>query len=87
MEIITTSSRGQIVIPDDVRKRHDIKEGTKLILHEHGDKIILEKAEKLSTLLKQGLHAEESGWDTLSEASLREVWDNEDDEHIWEKYL
>ena len=87
MEIITTSSRGQIVIPGAVRKRHNIKEGTKLILHEHGDKIILEKADKLSSLLKRGLPTEENGWDALAETSLQEAWDNEEDERTWKKYL
>ena len=86
MEIITTSSRGQVVIPEDVRKRHKIKEGTKLILIEQGDKIILEKEEKFKEILSK-IDFEERGWNHLTEESLREVWDNEKDEKTWGKYL
>lgn len=85
MEIITTSSRGQIVIPEHVRKRHKIKEGTRLVLFEQGDKIILEKEDKIKSILKRDLDGK--GWSALSETSLREVWDNEKDAEVWEKYL
>ena len=66
MELITTSSRGQIVIPENVRKRHNIKTGTRLILFEQGDKIIIEKEEKINDILKKNLDAEEKGWYALS---------------------
>ena len=85
MEIIKTSSRGQIVIPGHIRKRHNIKEGTRLVLFEQGDKIILEKENKIKSILKRDL--EDKGWSALSEASLMEVWDNEKDSEVWEKYL
>jgi len=87
MEIVTTSSRGQIVIPETVRKRHKIKEGTRLVLFEQGDKIIIEKEDKINLYLKRGLDLEEKGWSALAEASLREVWDNEKDDKVWKKYL
>lgn len=85
MEIIKTSSRGQIVIPEHVRRRHKIKEGTRLVLFEQGDKIILEKEEKIKSMLK--LDLEDKGWSALSETSLRDVWDNKKDAKVWEKYL
>lgn len=50
MEIIKTSSRGQIVIPEEIRKRHKIKEGTKLVLFEDGDRLILEKEANVEEL-------------------------------------
>ncbi len=87
MEIVTTSSRGQIVIPETVRKRHKIKEGTRLVLFEQGDKIIIEKEDKINIYLKRSLDLEEKGWSVLAEASLREVWDNEKDDKAWKKYL
>lgn len=86
MEIITTSSRGQIVIPEGIRKKYKIKKGTKLILIEQGDKIILEKEEKIKEILNK-IDIEENGWTSLAEESLREVWDNEKDEKTWRKYL
>jgi AbrB family looped-hinge helix DNA binding protein len=82
MEIVKTSSRGQLVIPEEVRKRYNIKEGTKLILIEDGSRIILEKEEKIKEILN-----EERGWNSISEESLNEVWDNDKDDKIWEKYL
>ena len=87
MEIITTSSRGQLVIPESVRKRHNIKEGTKLILFEEGDRLILEKEEKVTKMLERKREKEDKGWDILIEESLKEVWDNEKDEKTWNKYL
>ena len=51
MEIVTTSSRGQLVIPERIRERHKIKEGTRFILIEQGDKIILEKEEEIHKLI------------------------------------
>ena len=85
MEIIKTSSRGQIVIPEYIRKKHKIKEGTRLVLFEQGDRIIIEKEEKINIILKMDL--EEKGWGALSEMSLKEVWDNEKDDRVWKKYL
>ena len=85
MEIIKTSSRGQIVIPEYIRKKHKIKEGTRLVLFEQGDRIIIEKEEKIKIILKMDL--EEKGWGALSEMSLKEVWDNEKDDRVWKKYL
>ena len=69
-----------------MRKKQGIKEGTRLILFEEGDKIIIEKEEKISMLLKQKM-SEEKGWQKLSEQSLKEVWDNKEDEITWRKYL
>ena len=87
MEIITTSSRGQLVIPEDVRRRHEIKEGTKFILIEQGDRIILEKEEKIKEILNKRFDTDEKGWGTIAEESLKEVWDNEKDDKVWRKYL
>ena len=86
MEIITTSSRGQIVIPEILRKRHNIKEGTRLVLFEQGDKLILEKEDKGNKRLIKDIDQEDFGWNLLGEQSLKEVWDNEEDE-IWNQYL
>ena len=37
--IVTT--KGQIVIPSKIRRRHNIKRGTKLHIEERGDELIL----------------------------------------------
>ena len=30
---------------------------------------------------------EEKGWNALAKESLKEVWDNEKDDEVWQKYL
>lgn len=53
--IVTT--KGQIVIPSKIRRRHNIKSGTKLCILEKGDQILLqpltnEYFEKMAGILK-----------------------------------
>lgn len=69
MEIDTTkmSSRGQIVIPLDMRR--DIKEGDKLIIMRKDDEIILKKSISDMAL--------------LSEESFAETWLNEKENEAW----
>lgn len=61
------SSRGQVVIPLDMRK--DIKEGDKLIVIRKEDEIILKKSIPESAL-----------W---SEKSLTKTWMNKEEDEIW----
>lgn len=84
MEIINVSSRGQIVIPEKIRKHLGIEAGSKLALIEMADEIILIKESKVVERLKK---EEEIGWMILAEQSLKEVWDNPTDEKMWKKYL
>ena len=41
MEVSSVTSKGQIVIPVRVRRRHGIKTGTKVCFVEKGDEIVL----------------------------------------------
>ena len=61
------SSRGQVVIPLDIRK--DIKEGEKLIVIRKGDEIILKKSIPETAL-----------W---SEKSLAKTWLNKKEDEAW----
>ena len=47
------SSRGQIVIPKDMRK--DLKEGDKLVIIKSGDQLILKKADKFDKNIEEDL--------------------------------
>ena len=69
MQIDTTkmSSRGQVVIPLDMRK--DIKEGDKLIVIRKDDEIILKKSIPETAL--------------LSEKSLSRAWLSKEDEEAF----
>ena len=55
MDIAITkmSSKGQVVIPREMRK--DIKEGDKLIVIQNGEQLILKKASNLDENMKEDL--------------------------------
>ena len=69
MQIDTTkmSSRGQVVIPLDMRK--DINEGDKLVIIRKGDEIILKKSIPESAI--------------LSERSFAKTWFNKEEDEAW----
>ena len=48
MEVAKITSRGQITIPIDIRKKLGLKEGDKVIFIEEGDKIIFANAAKIA---------------------------------------
>ena len=53
MSIIKISSKGQIVIPSNMRK--DLKEGDELLIIKDDERFILKKAEKLTEKIKEDL--------------------------------
>jgi len=53
IEVIKVSSKGQIVIPKELRQ--GIKEGDKLVVIRNGDQIILKKADKFDKNLEEDL--------------------------------
>ncbi len=53
IDITKVSSKGQIVIPLDIRK--DLKEGDKLVVIRNKDQIILKKVEDFSKNLEEDL--------------------------------
>ena len=69
MMIVTTkmSSRGQVVIPLDMRE--GIKEGDKLIIIRKDDEIILKKSIPESAL--------------MSQKSLAKTWFNKEEDEAW----
>lgn len=42
MPIVTSTIKGQIVIPAEIRARFNIKKGTQVNVYDEGDKIIVE---------------------------------------------
>ena len=87
IEIINVSSRGQIVIPEEFRRSLGIKKGSRLVLMEKEGGLIIKKEQELVKHLQESTRQEDMGWLALAEQSLRDVWDNEKDEHVWGKYL
>ena len=84
MEIKTVkvSEKGQIAIPMSVRQRMGLDKGDELILCETDGKVLLEKLEKISKVLKDDF----GDIVKFNEDSLKEVWDNKEDD-IWSQYL
>ena len=82
IKTLRVSDKGQISIPNSVRQKLGIQRGDNLILFEIEGKILLEKQQKVSDKMKGEFR------DVLhfSEQSLKEVWDNSEDE-IWNQYL
>lgn len=87
VETITVSSRGQIVIPEKVRKQLDIKTGSKLFLFEKNGTLILKREEQIARQLDEDDQKEQHAWLALAEHALSEMWDNPKDEEAWKRYL
>lgn len=87
VDIIHVSSRGQIVIPEQVRKRFKIKSGSKLVLIEKDNALVLKKEEEITKHLEEDKEKEVVGWLLLAEQGLKDIWDNPKDEELWKRYL
>jgi AbrB family looped-hinge helix DNA binding protein len=75
LKTVKVSEKGQIAIPREIRKEMEIEKGDQLIIIEDKGKMIVEKVEdRFDDFHKMGL------------ISLRDVWDNEEDD-IFEEYL
>ena len=86
IETITVSTRGQIVIPEKMRAVLGIRDGSRLVLVERDNEIIVMRESEVEKSLKNEEKREDHGWMMLAEKSLKEVWDNPKDEKIWLKY-
>ncbi|MEK6824091.1 MAG: AbrB/MazE/SpoVT family DNA-binding domain-containing protein [Nanoarchaeota archaeon] len=82
IKTIKVSEKGQIAIPQVIRDSLGINQGDDLIMIQMNNKILLEKSQKMEQKLQDNFK------DILkfSEQSLKDVWDNSDDE-IWNSYL
>lgn len=79
MELTSVSTKGQIVIPERVRKKHGIKPGQRLVLFERENELVLRKEEDVEQEL--------SKWNELSARGIQDIWDNKEDEDVWKHYL
>ncbi|MDP3734296.1 MAG: AbrB/MazE/SpoVT family DNA-binding domain-containing protein [Nanoarchaeota archaeon] len=75
-EVVSVGEKGQIVIPKKLRDEFKIEKGTKLLISEEDDKIIL----------KPAVLDERHLFMLVSEASLKKVWGNKYDER-WDNVL
>ena len=74
IDITKMSSKGQIVIPAELRK--DIKEGDKIVVIRNNDQIILKKADKFDKTLEEDIivakRVEES-WKEIEQGKFKRM--------------
>jgi AbrB family looped-hinge helix DNA binding protein len=73
MDVVTLSSKGQIVIPSKVRKKFSLKEGDSLVIVEENDGICLRPLVNLTELW--GVDRLKNTGTLLKE--IRKEWDDE----------
>jgi len=78
VHVVKVSSKGQIVIPKEVRKRHRLGRDTDLVLLESGDALVLRKKADVERILKD----EFAPFLRASEEALKDVWENSEDD-VW----
>ncbi|MBI2452563.1 AbrB/MazE/SpoVT family DNA-binding domain-containing protein [Candidatus Pacearchaeota archaeon] len=74
IELTKMSSKGQVVIPLELRK--DLKEGDKLVVIRNKDQIILKKASKFDKNIKEDLEfakRTEEAWKEIEENKFRRM--------------
>ena len=79
---VTVSGKGQISIPQEIRKQLAVEKGSKLVVVLKDKKLLIYKASDI-------LQSTEDGFGDVvrhSELSLKKIWDNEEDE-VWNRYL
>jgi len=82
IKTVKVSDKGQIAIPQDIREIMNISKGDDLLLFQVDGKILLEKAKSVEKNIKDDF----KDLIKFSEKSLKEVWDNKQD-NIWDEYL
>lgn len=87
LRTVNVNSRGQLVIPEDIRKDLGIDGTTTLILIKKEGDILLKKENTVVRQLEEAERKEDIGWIVLGEKSLGNVWDNAKDEKAWKRYL
>jgi AbrB family looped-hinge helix DNA binding protein len=79
---VKVSDKGQISIPMEIQREVGIKKGDELLLIRKGQKIVLEKPQRIV----EALENEFADLQDISEASLRRMWLKKK-EDVWDRYL
>jgi len=78
MHTVRVSSKGQVVIPKDVRKRHGLERDTDLVLLEEGDALVLRKKNDVERVLRDRFYP----LLRAAEKTLADLWDSPEDD-VW----
>ena len=79
MYTVKLSSKGQIVIPKEVRERLRLEWDPDLILKEEGDALVLRRKKDVERILQDQFYP----LLRASERRLAELWDNPEDD-VWD---
>ena len=79
---VKVSDKGQISLPVEIQREAGIKKGDELLLIRKGQKIILERPERIVEVLED----EFADLQEISEVSLRRLWLRRK-EDVWDRYL
>mgnify|MGYP001566412762 FL=1 len=78
LRTVNLNERGQIVIPEDIRKDFGIKGATTLIIIEKNDELVLKKESDILESMES-----DKFWKFLSRKAMKRAWSKED--KIWDK--
>lgn len=76
---VSVNERGQIVIPEDMRKDFGIESNTTLVMIERKGEIVIKKEADVLNAIEE----EDKFWKSLSKVSMAKAWNKED--RIWDK--
>ena len=76
---VVMNERGQIVIPEELRKDLGLKSGQTLVLLEVGDELLLRKEIAVVSDLD-----DRHFWRTMTQHAMQSAWDKEDE--VWDQY-
>lgn len=74
---VSVNERGQLVIPEDIRKEFGISGGTTLVMIKTGGELVLKKESEVIEAI------EDKFWSALSSKAMAGAWGKEDE--IWDK--
>ena len=75
---VSLSERGQIVIPEDIRKDFGLEGAETLLIMEKENELVLRKESDFLKAVE-----EDKFWKVLSRKAIKEAWSKEDE--IWDK--
>lgn len=79
LRTVNINERGQIVIPEDIRKDFGLKGHSTLVIIEKKDEIILKKESDILMAMED----EDRFWGHFSIEAMKRAWSKEDE--VWDK--